>query len=236
MNDADNAELAEAIAVEEAPVSERPEWLPEKFNTPEDMAASYSSLESKLGQGQDEMRAQIEQELEISALEGRPETAGDYELPEQINEAEAVDNEMLAWWAEHSFENGYSQDEFADGIARYAAYMESQGPNLEAERQALGENADARIEAVDLWAGKNVPEEFADQIELLGQSAQGIKMLEHFMSQSQQTSPQGQFVAPQATNEEQLKTMMNDPRYWNPSQRDPNYVKQVQEGFSKLYR
>ncbi len=236
MNDADNAELAEAVAVEEAPVSERPEWLPEKFNTPEDMAASYSSLESKLGQGQDEIRAQIEQELEVSALEGRPETAGDYELPEQINEAEAVDNEMLAWWAEHSFENGYSQEEFADGIAKYAEYMDTQGPNLDAERQALGENADARIEAVDLWAGKNVPEEFADQIELLGQSAQGIKMLEHFMSQSQQASPQGQFVAPQATNEEQLKTMMNDPRYWNPSQRDPNYVKQVQEGFSKLYR
>jgi hypothetical protein len=200
------------------------------------MAASYSSLESKLGQGQDEIRAQIEQELEISALEGRPETAGDYELPEQINEAEAVDNEMLAWWAEHSFENGYSQEEFADGIAKYAAYMEGQGPDLDAERQALGENADARIEAVDLWAGKNVPEEFADQVELLGQSAQGIKMLEHFMSQSQQASPQGQFVAPQATNEDQLKTMMQDPRYWNPSQRDPNYVKQVQEGFSKLYR
>lgn len=236
MNDADNAELAEAVAVEEAPVSERPEWLPEKFNTPEDMAASYSSLESKLGQGQDEIRAQIKQELEVSALEGRPETSGDYELPEQINEAEAVDNEMLAWWAEHSFENGYSQDEFADGIAKYASYMESQGPNLEAERQALGENADARIEAVDLWAGKNVPEEFADQIELLGQSAQGIKMLEHLMSQSQQTSPQGQFVAPQTTNEDQLKTMMQDPRYWNPAQRDPNYVKQVQEGFSKLYR
>ena len=236
MNDADNAELAEAVAVEEAPVSERPEWLPEKFNTPEDMAASYASLESKLGQGQDEIRAQIERELEVSALEGRPETAGDYELPEQINEAEAVDNEMLAWWAEHSFENGYSQEEFADGIAKYAAYMESQEPNLEAERQALGENADARIEAVDLWASKNVPEEFADQIELLGQSAKGIKMLEHLMSQSQQTSPQGQFVAPQTTNENQLKTMMQDPRYWNPAQRDPNYVKQVQEGFSKLYR
>ena len=68
MNDADNVELAEAVAVEEAPVSERPEWLPEKFNTPEDMAASYSSLESKLGQGQDEIRAQIEHDLEISAL------------------------------------------------------------------------------------------------------------------------------------------------------------------------
>lgn len=30
--------------------SERPEWLPEKFNSPEDMAKAYSELESKLGQ------------------------------------------------------------------------------------------------------------------------------------------------------------------------------------------
>ena len=31
MNEADNVELADEVAVEEAPVSERPEWLPEKF-------------------------------------------------------------------------------------------------------------------------------------------------------------------------------------------------------------
>lgn len=31
--------------------SDRPAWLPEKFKTPEDMAASYAALESKLGAG-----------------------------------------------------------------------------------------------------------------------------------------------------------------------------------------
>ena len=31
---------------------ERPEWLPEKFNSVEDMAKAYSALESKLGQPQ----------------------------------------------------------------------------------------------------------------------------------------------------------------------------------------
>ena len=53
MNDADNVEVAGT----EAPVDgsqsgavERPEWLPEKFKTPEDLVSSYSHLESKLGQ------------------------------------------------------------------------------------------------------------------------------------------------------------------------------------------
>ncbi|MGB1921787.1 MAG: hypothetical protein ACPHM2_01060, partial [Alcanivorax sp.] len=45
-----------ATATTEAPVAERPEWLPEKFNTPEDLASSYQSLEQKLGAGQEEPR------------------------------------------------------------------------------------------------------------------------------------------------------------------------------------
>ena len=31
---------------------ERPDWLPEKFKTPEDMANAYSNLEKKMGEGQ----------------------------------------------------------------------------------------------------------------------------------------------------------------------------------------
>ena len=28
---------------------------------------------------------------------------------------------------------------------------------------------------------------------------------------------------------------MKDPRYWNPKDRDPNFIKQVDEGFSKIF-
>jgi hypothetical protein len=35
---------------------ERPEWLPEKFKSPEDMAKAYSALEGKLGQPQEEQQ------------------------------------------------------------------------------------------------------------------------------------------------------------------------------------
>ena len=57
--------MAETITITEdetgpeAPVaednqSERPEWLPEKFNSPEDLAKSYSELEKKLSGSTDE--------------------------------------------------------------------------------------------------------------------------------------------------------------------------------------
>ena len=36
-------------------------------------------------------------------------------------------------------------------------------------------------------------------------------------------------------NEDGLREMMKDERYWNMAKRDPNYVRQVEEGFQKLY-
>ena len=78
----DNVEAPEAAAEAPEATIERPEWLPEKFNTPEDLVNSYSALESKLGKGQEELRETIMAEIEGEAFANRPETAGDYSLPE----------------------------------------------------------------------------------------------------------------------------------------------------------
>ena len=37
----------------------RPEWLPEKFKTGEDLVKSYESLESKMGQKDKDIREQV---------------------------------------------------------------------------------------------------------------------------------------------------------------------------------
>ena len=65
----------------------------------------------------------------------------------------AVDNPLFQWWADHAFENAYSQEEFESGIAQYAEFINSQTPDLQQERANLGDNADARIEAVEqkMW-------------------------------------------------------------------------------------
>jgi len=229
---ADNVEVAQPT---EAPVSERPEWLPEKFNTPEDLASSYSALESKLGQSEQQMRDALVQEFETAALENRPASVGDYTIPETIDESMAGDNELFQWWANHSFENAYSQEEFEAGIQKYAEFIDAQGPDLDAERAALGDNADARIEAVDLWSQKFFPEEYQDAVMQIGSSAKGVEALE-FIMQQVGTSVGGQSQPVSQVNHNDLQSMMQDERYWNPAKRDAGYVQKVQEGFSKLYR
>ena len=232
MSEADNVEVA--VEATEAPA--RPEWLPEKFNTPEDLASSYSQLESKLGTSQDEMRQQLIEEFEKTAIEGRPDTAGDSLVPEGLDENLVNDNELFQWWANHAFENAYSQEEFEQGINMYAQALNANQPDLDAEKTALGENADARIEAVDLWSQKFFPEEYQDAILGLGASAKGIEALEFLMSQMSASSMAGNTGAIQPLNEGDLQSMMKDERYWNPAKRDNAYVQKVQEGFSKLYR
>jgi len=232
MSEADNVEVA--VEATEAPA--RPEWLPEKFNTPEDLASSYSQLESKLGTSQDEIRQALVAEFEAEALANRPATAGDYLVPETLDDGLVNDNELFQWWANHSFENAYSQEEFEQGINMYAQALNAGQPDLDTEKAALGENADARIEAVDLWSQKFFPEEYQDAILGLGATAQGIEALEFLMNQMGNSSLAGNTGGIAPLNEGELQSMMRDERYWNPAKRDNAYVQKVQEGFSKLYR
>ena len=71
-----SAEPTEAVQTETA--VERPEWLPEKFGSAEDLANAYSSLESKLGQKEEDYRTAFMEEIEKEAYANRPETVGDY--------------------------------------------------------------------------------------------------------------------------------------------------------------
>ena len=113
---------------------ERPEWLPEKYKTGEDLAKAYSELSSKLGSKEEDIRNSLLEELQQEAFSNRPESAGDYELPDIIDAEASVDNELLKWWSEHAFENGFSQEEFQQGIEMYAQSVGTDnGPDLEAE-------------------------------------------------------------------------------------------------------
>lgn len=69
-----------APADTQASTEDRPEWLPEKFKSPEDMAKAYAELESKLGKPQDQKKTeqpkadentdtkQVEDELQSKGL------------------------------------------------------------------------------------------------------------------------------------------------------------------------
>ena len=120
------------------------------------------------------------EEIQTEAFSSRPDSAGDYQLPDVIDAEAAVDNDLLRWWSEHSFENGFSQEEFQKGIEMYASSnMEDSGPDLEAESKKLGENASTRIEAASMFASKFFPEESLPAIERMCESHEGIIALRY---------------------------------------------------------
>ena len=214
--------------------SQRPEWLPEKYKSPEELAKAYKELESKLGTKEDDLRNKLLEELQAEAFKDRPASAGEYQLPDFVVAEEAVDNQLLKWWSEHAFENGYSQEEFAKGIEIYMN-SQPQGPDLDAERTRLGDNANQRIEAASMFATKFFPKEALPAIERMFESAEGIIAMEVVMEALKDGSFSQQGNPASGLTEADLKTMMKDERYWNPTHRDLNFVKQVEAGFKKIY-
>lgn len=228
-------ESVETVETPEVETSDdRPEWLPEKFNTPEDLSKAYTALSSKLGEKEEDVRNRLMEELQQQATEGVPEKAGDYELPDFVDAEEAADNSMLQEWADHCHKNGYTHEEFQKGIEMYMNGMGPE-PDLEAEAKLLGDNAEARIEAASLFANKFFPEEALPAIERMCESADGIIALEAIMSQMQDPSVSEQTNIASNFDEVELTEMMKDPRYSSHNQRDSNYVKMIDEGWQKLY-
>ena len=217
--------------------TDRPEWLPEKYSSGEDLAKAYKELESKLGGKEEDIKSKLMEEIQAEAFSSRPESAGDYQLPDIIDQEASVDNELLKWWSDHAFENGFSQDEFQKGLEMYAASnMGDSGPDLEVEAQKLGENADVRIQAASMFASKFFPTESLPAIERMCESHEGIIALEAIQEALKGGSFAGNTQPTAGLNEAKLREMMSDPRYHNPRDRDPNFVREVEEGFKQVYR
>ena len=107
--------------------------------------------------------------------------------------------------------------------------------DIDEEAKQLGENADARIEAVNLFANDFFPEEALPAIERMMEVHQGVIALETIMSSLKSPSVIEQSSIASNFNEVELQEMQRDERYWNPAKRDNNFVNKVNEGYKKLY-
>jgi hypothetical protein len=236
------AEATEATESTEAVTQEatqaEQELLLGKYKSPDDLANAYKELEKKLGSKEEDLREKLLEELQTEAFKDRPPSAGEYELPETIDSESAVDSELLQWWSNHAFENGYSQEEFQKGIEMYAEAMGNmipEGPDMDAELSRLGDNANQRVEAASMFANKFFPESAIPAIERMCETHEGIVALEHIMDALKDGSFAGDTAPTSRVDEQALREMMQDDRYHNPAKRDPHFVKQVEDGFRKLY-
>ena len=215
--------------------TDRPTWLNEKFKTGEDLQNAYNELQSKLGKGKDELVKEIEQELTDEINKNRPATAGDYTVPETLDPNLVTDNALFNWWKDTAYENGYSQQEFEDGIKVYIDSIATQTEETKQnEMKAMGENANARIEAVELWSKNYFPSELQESILELSTSANGIKTLEYIMNNNKQTQMATNSAPASKVSREYLEQLMMKPEYYDPARRQQAVVDEVQQGWQML--
>jgi hypothetical protein len=227
-------------AMDTVPPVERPEWLPEKFTKAEDLAKSYTELESMVGKKEEEFKEKFMKEQEEIAYADRPETKGDYLITEEaqglLDMGAVTDNKLLDWWSTHSYENGFSQDEFNSGIMMYLEQISETLPNPEQEMQKLGDNANVRVEAASLFANQYFPKDLIGAVEQLAATADGVKVLEHIQEQNKGVNISQASAVTNTTNEAQLRELMLKEEYWNPSKRNPDVVREVENGFKSIYK
>jgi len=234
-------EILDEVPENEVPQEARPEHIPEKFwkdGTVDynEMAKSYTQLESYAGGKEETIKEKLIEELANEHAENVPEVYELPALPEGINEEMVNENPMTTWWNGIAKENGFSQEEYEAGINTYVEMMQGQQPNLDAEMEALGENANSRVDAVNAWASKNFPPEEFEAIQYsLGTTASGIQAIERIMEMGQTGVRSEQFTQPdkQLTMAD-ARAMMQDKRYFDPRYRDDAYVAKVDAAFRML--
>lgn len=218
----------------ETKTEQRPEWLPEKYKTGEDLAKAYKELESKLGTKDNDIRSQVLKEIEEESFKDRPQSVGDYQLPDSIEPEDVADSDILQWWADHAFTYGFSQQEFGEGLEKIINEASFDIPDPKEEMDKLGDNAEARVEAAALFSKQFFPESHMESIERLAETAEGVQALEFIMEKlkspaiGSDATPSGQIT------EEGLREMMQDERYWHPARRNSDFVNEVTQGFQKL--
>lgn len=220
----------------------RPDFIPEKFwdaetKSPrvEDLAKSYANLESKIGAQKDSYF----KEFEEGRLSQRPESADAYQvnidakavgLPEGTEAKIDTKDPLYQWWRETAYANGYTQEQFDAGINQYLKQEFASLPNMDKERETLGEAAQDRISRVELWARKNAGDELFDRVKFKLGNADAVEFMEAIMKRTAGIDMSGDGQQQQAgLSKDEIRAMQDDPRYWK--DRDPAYVKKVEEAW-----
>ena len=141
-----DAKAAENPVVEEQPIpssSERPEWLPEKFNSAEDMAKAYAELETKQSSGSEE-EAETSESVEETST-GTPDIVS-------IANDEYIENGQLSQDTYNQLgEMGISKEMVDSYIAGQEAIIDKQSNDI---FNTIGGKSE--YEAMSEWAGQNL--------------------------------------------------------------------------------
>lgn len=247
----DNASAPEATAtsVDSPPVS-RPDYLPEKFwdaeaGAPriEEMARSYAELESAFGRRKEDLTKEIREVVASERPEGVPAKAeeyvvklpDDFEVPAGWEYNISDDDPMVGWLRETAFASKWTQEQVNDAVRLYAAQQVANIPNLDIERQRLGENSKDRIERVDLWASKHLSENAYNTLSAMSNTANAITLMEEIMALTQTQRLGGDEVQGSSVDMEEIRSLMNTPEYYDASLRHTPKGREVRDKVNRAF-
>jgi len=238
------AMLDKAAELEKNNNPDRPDWLPEKFESPEAMAQAYSALETKLGQQpQQEETEELPPETAEAADEA-PVKGGDVE--------EVLDNAGLDF---EIFQKEYDETGSLSGDA-YAALEQAGFPrslvdNYIQGQEALNSNTNNEMYSITggeegyqgmvEWASDNLPADEVDAFNvtidsgdpaLIRMAVQGLNARYRSESGSEPSLVQGStdtVSGGKFDSAAELTAAMRDPRY----AKDPAYRQSVAQKLSR---
>jgi hypothetical protein len=155
----EEAQTDEVAETTEEQQTERPEWLPEKFKSAEDMANAYSELEKKLGQPTSEEQ-QAEEEPQQTE-----ETENENDKPEAGNYNEAVVEASKEFFnndgqlSEETYQKLEKVGLPRDLVDSYAA---GQQALLQSEEAQIKGVAGGDYDQMAEWANEHLPSEEVD--------------------------------------------------------------------------
>jgi hypothetical protein len=214
--DPETEEAVDAVP-EEQTQEDRPDWLPEKFKSAEDMANAYGELEKKMGAGANEEQEQTTEEEE----------------PDDTTEEDTNTNTVIAEASKEFFENdGVISEETYKNLAEVGlpkelvdSYAAGQQALQQSEEGNIKSVADGNWDQMAEWAANNLsPEEvttFDDIIQngSIEQAKLATKGLYAQFKAENGVSPKlvqgavnGSSTMPFKSNQE-LARAMSDPRY-----------------------
>jgi len=219
-----------------APVDEsRPEWLPEKFKTAEDMAKAYSSLESKLGQSKEPPESEVQEtpsENPSEVAELLDSKGLDFSVfQEEYSETGTLSDDAYSALNEAGFSKPLVDSWIAGQDALAASTRESMYSLAGGEEQ---------YSQMVQWASDNLPESEIDAFNatmntqdanMISLAVQG--MVSRYRSEAEPTLIQGNNNSEPSGGKfestAQMTTAMRDPRYAT----DPAYRQEVANRLAK---
>lgn len=218
----------------------RPDWLPEKFWNPEIkqpraevMAKSFTELEGKLRQKEDDLKASILADIKAKAPEKYElKLSDDIKVPENVNLDLTDKDPLVNWFFGFAKERGLSQEDVNLAISEYVKLELANMPDVAAEIGKLGDHGQDRLLRVHSWMETKLnKDQFAAIAPMLSNASQ-IEALETLMKSSSPSNFDGDGGQAALTLNE-LRTMQNDKRYWQ--EKDPAFIAKVEAGYKRLY-